>query len=153
MSFGKMNSQSSLSSLLSKYNSGKAPYISVNELRMHQLNDDVIILDARERIEFQVSHIKNAVLVGYDHFDEAVLENFNKDEKIVVYCSIGIRSENIADRLIKSGFKNVYNLYGGIFEWKNEDFPVVDLRGNETDKVHIYSKRWGTWLKKGEKIY
>ena len=148
-----MNSQSTLSELLSKYNSGKVPYISVEELRMYQLDDEVVILDAREPREFKVSHIKNAVYVGYDNFNDSILQNIDKNKKVVVYCSVGIRSENIADRLIKAGFKDVHNLYGGIFEWKNAMFPVVNELGEETEKVHVYSKRWGTYLKHGEKIY
>lgn len=148
-----MNSQNSLNALLHKYNSHQVPYISVEELRMHQLDDNVVILDAREKKEFQVSHIGNAIFVGYNNFDETKLKDISKDEKIVVYCSVGIRSEDVANRIIKAGFKNVQNLYGGIFEWKNEDFPVIGANGKETEKVHAYSKRWSKWLEKGEKIY
>jgi len=148
-----MNSQDTLSELLSKYNTGKVPYISVEELRMYQLDDEVVILDAREPKEFKVSHIKSAVYVGYDHFNISILRNIAKNKKIVVYCSVGIRSENIADKIKNAGFKDVHNLYGGIFEWKNEEFPLFDINGEETERVHVYSKRWGKWLKNGEKIY
>lgn len=153
ISFNKMNSQNSLSTLLNKYNTGNSPYISVEELRMHQLNDEVVILDARELDEFEVSHLQDAIFVGYNYFDESKIQNIPKDKRIVVYCSIGIRSENIAKRIMNAGFKDVHNLYGGIFEWKNEDFPVVDSTGKETEKVHVYSKRWGKWLENGKKIY
>ena len=71
----------------------------------------------------------------------------------MVYCSLGVRSEDIAEKLKKAGYTAVFNLYGGIFEWKNKGFSVVDLQNKETQKVHAYSKNWGKWLLKGEKIY
>lgn len=149
----QINAQKSLVSLLHKFNSGEVPYISVQELRMYQLDDKVTILDARETEEFQVSHLENAIFVGYDNFDGSELKSIPKDQKIVVYCSVGIRSENIADKIIAAGFTNVQNLYGGIFKWKNEELPVVDSTGTETEKIHVYSKHWSEWLKEGEKIY
>lgn len=142
-----------MEALLKKYNSGSVPYISVEELRMDQLNDKVIILDTRSTEEFEVSHIEDAIFVDYDEFDISQFNNIPKGKNIVVYCSVGIRSENIGDKLKKAGFKNVRNLFGGIFEWKNSDFPVVNSEGNPTEKVHAYSREWSKWLKKGEKTY
>ena len=128
------------------------PYISVDTLD----STNVILLDAREIKEYKVSHIKNAICVGYDNFDvNQTLEKLPKDKnaKIVVYCSLGIRSEIVADKLIKEGYTNVYNLYGGIFEWKNNNHQVIDTLGNNTEKVHTFNKDWSKWLKKGKKIY
>ena len=94
-------------------------------------------------------------MVGYDNFDIASVEKQypNKDDKIVVYCSLGIRSETVGEKLKKAGYTNVYNLYGGIFEWKNKDFSVIDSEEKETEKVHTFNKDWSKWLEKGEKIY
>ena len=55
---GVMVGQKPLDELLKQYNSHSVPYISVDELRMFQMNDTVTILDAREPEEFKVSHIK-----------------------------------------------------------------------------------------------
>ena len=148
-----VNAQNSMEDLLKKYNSGSVPYISVEELRMDQLNKEVLILDTRSAEEFKVSHIENAVFVNYDEFDISQVKDIPKEDNIIVYCSVGIRSENIGAKLKEAGFKNVQNLFGGIFEWKNTDFPIVDNEGNPTEKVHAYSKQWSKWLKKGEKIY
>ena len=109
-------------------------------------------VDAREIEEYNTSHILDAVLVGYDNFDLSILEKTPKDEDIIVYCSVGYRSEKIAERLIENGFTNVHNLYGGIFEWKNMGMPVINENG-ETEKVHTYNESWSKWLKKGEKVY
>lgn len=153
LSLYQVNAQHNLNQLLKNYNSGAVPYISVQELRMYQLNSEIIVLDAREREEFQVSHLPDAIFAGYDSFDVSVLDTIPKDRKIAVYCSLGIRSENIAERISQKGFSKVKNLYGGIIEWKNENFPVIDSLGKETQKVHVYSRKWSKWLKNGEKIY
>lgn len=147
--------QDSLDKLLSRYNSHSIPYISVEELKMIQNEGSVIILDAREMEEFEVSHLENAVFIGYTNFSEEKFSTLFKDKKtpIVVYCSLGIRSENISENLKKMGYENVRNLYGGIFEWKNQGFPVYNSQGKETEKIHAYSRSWSKWLKKGIKVY
>lgn len=146
-------SQESIDDLLKQYNTHSVPYISVQELAMPKT--EAIILDAREFKEYSVSHIKNALHIGYDTFqiDSVLTKIPEKNKNIVVYCSIGIRSEMIALKLKKSGFTNVKNLYGGIFEWKNYDFPVYDQSGKETEYIHAFSEEWGKWLKKGKKVY
>ncbi len=147
-------SQNSLDALLKKWNTRNIPYISVETLAMPKT--DAILLDARELKEYQVSHIKDAIYVGYNDFDKnKTLEKLPKDKtkKIVVYCSLSIRSETIAHKLMQAGYTNVFNLYGGIFEWKNNNFTVVDSLGKATNKVHTFNKKWSKWLKKGEKIY
>ncbi|WP_243735807.1 rhodanese-like domain-containing protein [Christiangramia sabulilitoris] len=151
--FSPVQSQNSLGEILKKYNSGSIPYISAEELRMHQLNGDVIILDARENEEFIVSHIPGAIYIGYNDFELSGMNDIQKNKKIVVYCSIGIRSEDIAIKLAKAGYKNIRNLYGGIFGWKQSGFPVMDIKNKPTNKVHAYSRHWAKWLENAEKIY
>jgi rhodanese-related sulfurtransferase len=148
VSFG----QKKLDKLLNKFNKNNVPYISVDSLA----STKAILLDAREEKEYKVSHLENAILVGFDHFEVAqtiAKLPTDKNTKIVVYCSLGIRSEIVADKLIKEGYTNVFNLYGGIFEWKNNNFQVIDTLGKETEKVHTFNKDWSKWLKKGKKVY
>ena len=114
---------------------------------------NAIFLDARERKEYDVSHIKNAVYVGYNNFNLTAVKNVSTGADIIVYCSIGKRSEEITEQLNKAGFSNVKNLYGGIFEWVNQGNSVVDLNNKPTEKVHAYGRFWGKWLDKGEKVY
>ncbi|WP_405205027.1 rhodanese-like domain-containing protein [Aquimarina sp. LLG6339-5] len=146
-------SQNSLKELLDQYNNESIPYISVKELST--IKDKVILLDAREIIEYETSHLKGAVHVGYDQFSMDFLsdQNIPKKSKIVVYCSLGIRSEDISEKLKDAGYSNIYNLYGGIFEWKNEDHKVINAKGEETNQIHAFSKQWGKWLHKGKKVY
>ena len=149
------SAQKSLEFVLQANNNESIPYISVSELRNLQLKETVVILDTREMKEYDVSHINSAKYVGYDRFssEEISANILNKNASIVVYCSLGIRSEDVGEKLKKEGFTNVKNLYGGIFEWKNNDLPLVDSEGKETENVHVYSKFWGNWLKKGKKVY
>jgi len=128
---------------------------SVPEVTVPQVKtmNDALLLDAREWKEYQVSHLKNAKFVGYDQFDLDKLKLINKNQKIVVYCSVGYRSEKIADKLKQAGYANVSNLYGGIFEWVNQGNVVVDEKGTATENIHAYSKAWSVWLNKGVKVY
>lgn len=128
---------------------------SVPEVTVPQVKtmNDVLLLDAREWTEYQVSHLKNAKFVGYDQFEMDNLRLINKNQKIVVYCSVGYRSEKIAEKLKQAGYTNVSNLYGGIFEWVNQGNTVVDTHGSVTENIHAYSKTWGVWLNKGVKVY
>lgn len=114
---------------------------------------EMVILDSRTEKEFETSHIENAQFIDYGKFNKKDVAEIPKDAEIVVYCSIGYRSEKIGEKLKKMGFTNVRNLYGGIFEWVNEDNQVIDLQGNATEKVHTYNKDWSQWLDKGQKVY
>ncbi len=136
--------------LLKKMLNHKVPEITVDSLA--KIVDDVVLLDAREPDEFKVSHLAKATFVGYNNFNFESIKVTDKNTPIVVYCSVGYRSGKIAEKLMENGFTNVQNLYGGIFEWKNEGNMVVDEKGITND-VHPYSKSWGIWLKKGNKVY
>lgn len=124
------------------------PVIDVNELAENQ--NDYLILDAREPKEFEISHIETAKNIGYDDPNFDVLANTPKDQPIVLYCSVGYRSEKLGEKLKKRGFTNVKNLYGSIFEWANEDLPMVDENGNSTKKIHTYNKKWSKWVIDGK---
>ena len=144
--------QNRLDRALKEFNTESIPYISLKEAT---LLDSVLYLDTRKRQEYDVSHLKDAIWVGYEMFDAQDVQTkiTNKDAKIIVYCSIGVRSEDIGEKLVKLGYLNVKNLYGGIFEWKNKGYPVYDDQGRETEKVHAFDKHWGKLLKAGEKVY
>ncbi|MTI21497.1 rhodanese-like domain-containing protein [Fulvivirga sp. RKSG066] len=109
-------------------------------------------IDARSLEEYQVSHIAEATWVGFDSFDIERTSCLSKDEPLVIYCSIGYRSEKITEKLQAAGFTRVYNLYGGLFEWVNQGKSVYK-DGCETKNVHAFNKTWGIWLKKGKKVY
>jgi rhodanese-related sulfurtransferase len=135
-----------IESMLSK----SVPTVSCDDLK--KMNN-TILLDTRAKREFEVSHIQNAKWIGYDEFNLDRMKDIPKDSPIVVYCSIGVRSEKIGEKLQKAGYKNVKNLYGSIFEWVNQGNLVYDTNEKPTKKIHGYSRTWGVWVKKGEKVY
>lgn len=113
----------------------------------------VTVLDTRERAEYDMSHLPNAIWVGYDDFSKDRIQHLSKETPIVTYCSVGYRSERIGEQLQKLGFQKVYNLKGSIFQWVNEERPIVDKNGEPTDKVHGFNKTWSKWVKHGQVEY
>ncbi len=105
-----------------------------------------VILDVRQAEEFAVSHLGGARRIDPAANADTVRALVATNQPVVVYCSVGYRSSELAQRLIKSGNTNVFNLEGSIFQWANEGRPLVNTNGS-AGKVHPYSKRWGALLK------
>ncbi len=136
--------------LLQMMVSDRVPKVECEQVKKMK---NAIFLDAREKKEFEVSHLKDAKWVGFETFTLKNMPKIPKDRPIVVYCSIGVRSGKIAEKLLEAGYKNVYNFNGSIFEWVNQGNPVYDQSGKITSKIHVYDSKWGVWCNKGEKIY
>lgn len=147
-----IHGQKNIDQALKSWNKESVPYVHVDELAKMA---NSVFLDTREKEEFNVSHLKNAIWVGYKTFrtDSVRMKVPENDTPIIVYCSIGVRSEDIGEKLEAMGYTNVKNLYGGIFEWKNNDHEVYDTEGKETQKVHAFNRHWGKLLIKGEKVF
>ncbi len=134
--------------------SNKVPLVkpAVLSKQLQSATQQPLLLDTRTPEEYKVSHLAGARFVPYNKFNLSMVKDVPKDSPIVVYCSVGYRSERVGEQLKKAGYKNVQNLYGGIFEWVNQGYPVYNKDG-KTNQVHAYSKPWGVWLQKGEKVY
>ncbi len=121
-------------------------HVSTEELaKILEEQPDITLLDTREPEEYQISHIKGAVLA--EDVGEALdaLENQTRDDLVVLYCSVGYRSSHIANKLRRRGFTNVVNVEGSLFKWANENRPIY--RGDsEVSKVHPYDDDWGRLL-------
>jgi len=111
-----------------------------------------VLLDARTPAEFKVSHLRGARFVNYDSLATEKFAGLDRNQPVVVYCSVGYRSERLGERLHALGFRQVRNLYGGLFKWVNEGYPVYNAQGR-TNNVHPYSALWGMWLERGQKTY
>lgn len=131
--------------------SDSVPQITVDSLSTMN-EENYLLIDAREQQEFLVSHIPDSRFVGYEAFSMKSVTDVDKNRTIVVYCSVGYRSEKIGEKLQEAGYKDVQNLFGGIFEWVNRGGELVNESG-KTNLIHPYSKIWGVWLKEGEKAY
>jgi len=147
---GQMTYEEKLASLYKN----TVPTIKPAELLEKQNeNKPIFILDIRNSEEYEVSHLKGAQLVDYESFKIDNLDELPKDAEIIVYCSVGYRSERVGEKLLDNGFTNVKNLYGGIFEWKNQNLEVYNSNLQPTDSVHTYNKKWSKWLRQGIKVY
>lgn len=147
----QLSAQSDIDLLLKEYNQRTVPYISVKELKQHP--SDYLVLDTRKKEEYRISHIRKAVWAG-EVVDSAFAKAYpNKSQPIVVYCSVGIRSEDFGQRLQELGYTNVKNLYGSIFAWKDKGYPVYNQYEKMTDSVHVFSQQWGKYLTTGIKVH
>jgi rhodanese-related sulfurtransferase len=105
-----------------------------------------VLFDVRTPEEWDVSHLPGARRVDPSASAENVAAGLSKETPIVTYCAVGYRSGEMANRLSAAGFTNVRNLEGSIFQWANEDRPLV--RGEErVSQVHPYNTFWGRLLK------
>ncbi|MEP7253947.1 MAG: rhodanese-like domain-containing protein [Ginsengibacter sp.] len=114
---------------------------------------EYVFLDSRQKKEYDVSHIKNAVYIGDQDFSIDRLSGIPKNADIVVYCSVGVRSDKIAKEILDAGYTNVHNMLGGIFEWMNKGKSVYDASGTPTEAVHGYSRFWGALVNSDHKVY
>ena len=93
-------------------------------------DDDVIVIDTRNKYEIEIGSFKNAINPETDSFREFPsyadkhLSDF-KDKKIAMYCTGGIRCEKSTAYLKQHGFKEVYHLKGGILKYL-EKTPAQD---------------------------
>jgi rhodanese-related sulfurtransferase len=89
------------------------------------------LVDVRTPEEFEEGYIGNALNIDWngDNFDEEI-NKLDKNRPVYVYCRSGKRSSDAATHMRKAGFKNVYELKGGMTAWEREDL----LKGPEKDK-------------------
>jgi len=86
---------------------------------------DAIVLDVRERSEYDAGHVLNAKFIPLGKLKERMgeLEKY-RDHPIVVVCRSGNRSGTACFLLAKQGFAQAYNLAGGILAWQKSQLPL-----------------------------
>ncbi|MDH5509085.1 MAG: rhodanese-like domain-containing protein [Nitrospinota bacterium] len=96
-----------------------APAVRVDKLREEMngpLRDEILLLDVRQPEENEHSRIPGSVLIPLGEIPQRMGE-LDKTKKIYVYCRSGNRSAAAGGILLSSGFKEVYNVDGGMFAW------------------------------------
>ena len=89
-------------------------------------NPDFVIIDVRTPEEFDGGYIEGAINIDYYYEDfRAHLETLDKDKSYLIYCHSGRRSAGTRDTMAELGFREVYNISGGITEWEAQGLPVV----------------------------
>jgi len=98
--------------------------------------ENSFVLDVRTPEEFESGHLKTATNINfYDNDFREQIAKIDKQKTIFVYCKGGGRSAEAASQLTNAGFKNVYDLNGGIMAWDNENLPIVTTSNTPpTDK-------------------
>lgn len=88
--------------------------------------ENALVLDVRDRKEFQAGHIVDAVNIPQSSLESRLDElKKHKDRPVVVVCRIGQNAGAAGTLLRKSGFEQVSRLSGGMTEWRNQNLPVV----------------------------
>lgn len=102
--------------------------VHVNAAKFNELieDPDTVLVDMRNHYESEIGHFKNAITPDVDTFRDSLdiieknLEDHKEDKKLVMYCTGGIRCEKASAYYKHKGFKNVFQLEGGIIEYARQ---------------------------------
>ncbi|WP_396139992.1 thioredoxin domain-containing protein [Flavobacterium sp.] len=113
-------------------------------------NENPQLLDVRTPEEYSVEHIGNAKNVNWNGDDfVAKVNSYDKSKPIFVYCKVGGRSAQAANKLAELGFKEIYNLNGGIMKWNAENnvnaIPSTKIIG-------ICDQEYGELIKSSDRV-
>ena len=100
--------------------------VGVQELVQLVNNENALVVDVRDKAEFDQGHIVDAINIPFASIESRADElNKHKDRPIVIACKMGQHSGAAGTALRKKGFENVSRLRGGIAEWRVQNLPVV----------------------------
>lgn len=123
--------------------------VHVNASEFNKLADDAntVIVDMRNHYESEVGHFKNAICPDVDTFREElqVVEDLMKEQKdknLLMYCTGGIRCEKASAWMKHQGFKNVFQLDGGIIEYARQ-VKEAGLENKFIGKNFVFDERLG----------
>lgn len=111
-------------------NTGK--YLTAEEWNQQLSDPNTVVVDMRNHYESEVGHFEGAICPDVDTFREElqvvedILQN-DKDKKVLMYCTGGIRCEKASAYMKHKGFENVYHLEGGIIKYAR------DAKANDLD--------------------
>lgn len=100
--------------------------ISATELeKIIKDRSDLQLIDVRTIGEYRQGHLAKSMLIDYYNPDfKSKLQKLDMDKPIAVYCAIGGRSNGASQILKLLGFKEVYDLSGGIQAWREKKLPI-----------------------------
>ncbi len=100
--------------------------------KWYESGEDFVVLDMRNDYEYAVGRFRNSVNPSLENFRDLPkqLDKVSdlKDKKVVTVCTGGVRCEKASGFLVKNGFKDVYQLHGGMHKYM-EKFPGEDFLG------------------------
>lgn len=96
-------------------------------IQKNQNNPDFVIIDVRTPEEFGGEHIEQAININfYSETFRDTLNALDKNKTYLIYCQVGGRSSSALDIMAELNFKEVYNILGGINQWKAEGLSTVE---------------------------
>lgn len=99
--------------------------IPTEAARIIEENKDMVILDVRTPKEYDFDgHIEGSRLIPINEITQR-LNELKKDDKIMVYCRTGNRSQMVCQFLTQQGYNNVFNEHGGIVNWARSGLKLV----------------------------
>lgn len=103
-----------------------AKQLETNEFEELLLKEGVQIVDVRTPDEFAQGYIKNAKLIDFNtpEFENQISE-LDKNKAVAVYCHSGARSNQAFEIMKTMGFREVYELKGGIVAWQQSGKQVL----------------------------
>ncbi len=109
--------------------------------------EDTLVVDMRNHYESEIGHFENAITPDVDTFREQLplvvdMLHEDKDKTVVMYCTGGIRCEKASAWLKHNGFKNVYQLNGGIIEYARQ-VEQQGLKNKFRGKNFVFDRRLG----------
>jgi hydroxyacylglutathione hydrolase len=119
---------------LDKFEASGMQLETLYQISSDKLNENLSnykLIDVRSYTEFDLAHIPSSINIHTGYLEKE-LEIVLPDEKIVVYCTSGDRSAIAASFLLKNGYKNVFNLSGGINSWAQSGFELEKQINKET---------------------
>lgn len=100
--------------------------VSAQELVTLVNAQNAVVVDVRDKAEYDQGHIVDAINIPYSALDSRASElDHYKDKPLVITCKMGQHSGSAGTLLKKKGFDNVSRLKGGIAEWRGQNLPVV----------------------------
>lgn len=122
-------------------------------LKAQQFNDmladpNTIVVDFRNHYESEVGHFKGAITPDVENFRESLpiineqLQDFKEDKNLLMYCTGGIRCEKASAYFKHQGFKNVYQLEGGIIEYTRQ-IKEENIESKFIGKNFVFDHRLG----------
>ena len=126
----------------------KGKHVSAEEFNQLLEDENTICLDMRNHYESEIGHFKNAVTPDVDTFRESlplIEEDFaahKEDKNLLMYCTGGIRCEKASAYFKHKGFKNVYQLEGGIIEYARQ-VKSLGVENKFVGKNFVFDERRG----------
>lgn len=120
-------------------------HVSPSEFHEMVGQEDVIVVDARNNYECDIGHFEGAFLPKNKTFSRVLPEikealKDNKDKKILMYCTGGIRCEKASAYMKHEGFENVFQLKGGIINYVNE-IKRKNLKSKFKGSNYVFDER------------